>query len=117
MHQFPFHTLKAYQHSFAFHRFVIELRNRLPRGLGELSDQLYRASSSNVLNLAEGSAAWHRGVKLRHFRYSIASQAECQSALDLIGLEVDLDPAFIRRGVDELDAARKFTAGLLKRLG
>ena len=117
MNQFPFHKLKAYQHSFEFHRFILDLRKRLPRGLGELSDQIYRASTSNILNLAEGSASWNRGIKLKHFRIAIASQAECQSALDLIGLEVEFERDFLDRGVSHLDDARKFTAGLLKSLG
>jgi len=34
-----------------------------------------------------------------------------------MALDVNLDKEFLERGIAELDQARRFTAGLLKRLG
>ena len=48
-----------------------------------LKNQLLRASSSIVLNLAEGSGRWTKRDKSNFYRTSRASALECVSALDL----------------------------------
>ncbi len=50
---------------------------------GELRDQLDRASSSIVLNLAEGSARGTVKDRMRFYRIAFGSLRECQSILDL----------------------------------
>ena len=55
-----------------------------------LRDQLRRASSSVVLNTAEGFASVSRGVKRRHYEIARGSAMECVAILDLavaLGLE------------------------------
>jgi len=48
-----------------------------------LRDQLLRASSSVVLNLAEGFGSVSRGVKRRHYEIARGSAVECLAILDL----------------------------------
>lgn len=48
-----------------------------------LKDQLRRASSSIVLNLAEGSGKWTKKDKICFYRIARASAFECMGALDL----------------------------------
>ena len=48
-----------------------------------LKDQLLRASSSVVLNIAEGFGSSSRGVKRRHYEIARGSAVECIGALDL----------------------------------
>ena len=48
-----------------------------------LKDQLLRASSSVVLNTAEGFGSSSRGVKRRHYEIARGSAVECIAALDL----------------------------------
>jgi four helix bundle protein len=48
-----------------------------------LKDQIRRASSSIVLNIAEGSGKWTKRDKINFYRISRASAFECIGALDL----------------------------------
>ena len=48
-----------------------------------LRDQLLRASSSVVLNTAEGFGSASRGVKRRHYEIARGSAMECVAILDL----------------------------------
>lgn len=48
-----------------------------------LRDQLLRASSSVVLNTAEGFGSSSRGVKRRHYEIARGSAIECLAVLDL----------------------------------
>ena len=55
-----------------------------------LRDQLRRASSSVVLNTAEGFGSASRGIKRRHYEIARGSAMECVAILDLasaLGLE------------------------------
>ena len=54
---------------------------------GTLRDQLQRAASSIVLNLAEGRAKPTLKDQLRFFYISLGSLRECQAILQLEGLE------------------------------
>jgi four helix bundle protein len=61
-----------------------------------LRDQLRRASSSVVLNTAEGFGSASRGVKRRHYEIARGSAMECVAILDLavaLGLESAPTPA------------------------
>ena len=61
-----------------------------------LRDQLRRASSSVVLNTAEGFGSASRGVKRRHYEIARGSAMECVAILDLasaLGLEAVPAPA------------------------
>ena len=58
-----------------------------------LRDQLLRASSSVVLNTAEGFGSASRGVKRRHYEIARGSAMECVAILDLavaLGLQHDV---------------------------
>ena len=61
-----------------------------------LRDQLLRASSSAVLNTAEGFGSASRGVKRRHYEIARGSAMECVAILDLavaLGLQGDVASA------------------------
>lgn len=55
----------------------------LPSLSAVLRDQLLRASSSVVLNVAEGFGSCSRGVKRRHYEIARGSATECIAVLDL----------------------------------
>lgn len=55
----------------------------LPSLSAVLRDQLLRASSSVVLNVAEGFGSFSRGVKRRHYEIARGSATECIAVLDL----------------------------------
>jgi four helix bundle protein len=55
-----------------------------PRGYGYLSDQLRRAVSSIVLNIAEGNAKVFHPERRRFFKIARASTAETGACIDLM---------------------------------
>ena len=62
-----------------------------------LRDQLRRASSSTLLNTAEGFGSVSRGVKRRHYEIARGSAMECVAILDLaVALGLDGVPAGAR---------------------
>lgn len=71
-------NFRTYDLAVQFYHSVKTLR--LP---GHLKNQLLRASSSVVLNLAEGSTRNTLADRLRFYRIAFGSLRECQAALDL----------------------------------
>jgi four helix bundle protein len=59
-------------------------RLRVPKGNADLADQLRRATTSVVLNVAEGAGEFSRTEKRRFYRMARRSAAECAAALDLL---------------------------------
>ncbi len=66
--------------------FAVWRRRRLilPRGHADLADQLTRAASSIVLNVAEGAGEFSLKEKRRFYRLARRSATECAAALDLL---------------------------------
>jgi len=58
---------------------------RFPAGDAALRDQMKRASSSVVLNIAEGASA-SKGNRRKHFNIAAASAAEAAAGLTLLDL-------------------------------
>jgi len=57
---------------------------RLPRGRGHLADQLARASTSIVLNIAEGAGKYSGPDKRRYFLSALGSTTECAAIFDIL---------------------------------
>ncbi len=53
---------------------------------GHLRDQLQRASSSIVLNLAEGAGRFSIGDKRRFYKIAFGSLRECQAIFEIANL-------------------------------
>ena len=71
-------NFRTYQLAIEFYRTCTSLP--LPR---HLRDQLSRAASSVVLNLAEGSGRSSKAEQKRFFEIAFGSLRECQAVLDL----------------------------------
>lgn len=56
---------------------------QLPRGRGHLIDQLERASTSIVLNLAEGAGKFSKPDKRRYYMIAVGSTTESAAILDV----------------------------------
>ena len=104
--------LDAYRFARAFYRSAREIRAQLPRGLGEVRDQLYRASSSVSLAIAEGANASQPRIKSMHFTRALASAGECAAALDQIEDECAVAPLLLARAREELRRCMRLTLGL-----
>ena len=104
--------LEAYVFARAFYRSARTIRDQLPRGLGEVGDQLYRASSSNSLAIAEGANACQPKIKAMHFNRALASAGECAAALDQIEDECAAPPALLATAREQLRQCMRLTLGL-----
>lgn len=106
--------LYAYLWARKFYQTAKTIRDQLPRGLGEVADQLKRASSSLSLALAEGANALAPKIKALHFRRGLASAGECAGALDQIEDEGAAPVALLVRARHELKMSTVLTLGLVK---
>ena len=71
------------------YRLSLEFRQSLAildavRNISSQRDQLFRASDSIVLNIAEGAGRLARPDKRRHYGYALGSAMECGAALALL---------------------------------
>ncbi len=71
------------------YRLSLEFRQSLGildtvRNIASQRDQLFRASDSIVLNIAEGAGRLARADKRRHYGYALGSAMECGAALALL---------------------------------
>ena len=57
--------------------------NQLPKGRAYLIDQLQRAGSSVLLNIAEGAGEFFANEKIRFYRMARRSATECSEILDI----------------------------------
>ena len=74
----------------------------LPRGRGYLADQLRRAATSVVLNIAEGAGEFARDEKARFYRMARRSATECAAVVD-VGSRLELiAPELAARGRGQL---------------
>ena len=75
--------LDVYAIALDFLVFANEVIERLPRGRGHLADQLTRASTSIVLNLAEGAGKVSKADKRRYYLTVRGSATESAALLDV----------------------------------
>jgi len=75
--------LDVYHVALDFLVFANELIERLPRGRRHVADQLTRASTSIVLNLAEGAGKHSKADKRRYYLISRGSATESAALLDV----------------------------------
>lgn len=78
-------TLDVYQCSIEFLAIAWKIIGKLPRGHGDLSDQLKRASTSIPLNIAEGAGRRTDADSSRHYAISRGSAMECSAMIQVTG--------------------------------
>jgi four helix bundle protein len=80
-----------------------------------MKDQLDRASSSIVLNIAEGNGKYSRPDRCRFFDTAHGSALECAAGLDVLVARKRLRPEQIRPGKERLQRMVRMLMGLIKR--
>jgi len=80
---FGFQRLDAYQAATKFLAEAAGLTSKVPRGQGDLADQLRRAALSVPLNIAEGSGKFDRDAR-RFYAIARGSALECAAVLDAL---------------------------------
>ena len=96
------HKLDAYNVALDFVPRAHNLAGGFPRGLGDLADQLRRASTSIALNIAEGAGEYSPKDKAKFYRFAKRSAAECSAILEIAakldpGLKTDEDAKQLER--------------------
>ena len=74
---FAHEKLDVYNLALDFIALADKFVENLPRGRGHLADQLGRASTSIVLNLAEGAGKFSKPDKRRYYMIAVGSTTEC----------------------------------------
>jgi four helix bundle protein len=83
MQEFVHEKLDVYRAALAFLQVVDDILEEVPRGRGHLGDQLDRAATSIVLNVAEGAGEFAPAEKARFYRMARRSANECAAVLDV----------------------------------
>src|SRR4051794_15251764 len=84
LRQFDHERLDVYRQAIDFLALADQLIDSLPRGNSSLADQLQRAATSVVLNIAEGAGEFSANEKARFYRMAKRSATECAAALDIL---------------------------------
>jgi len=94
--------LAVYKSSLEFIQLVEEFLDGVPVGRRHLLDQLDRASSSIVLNIAEGAGEFSPPEKARFYRMARRSATECVAILDIFQIRGHSDTALLSAGRQNL---------------
>ena len=115
-HEFWFdhEKLEVYREAIALIAWLSELLETLGR-VGDVLDQLDRASTSIALNIAEGNGKFSPKDRCKFFDTAHASALECAAGLDILVAKRKITPDQIRPGKERLQGIVRMLMGLLKR--
>jgi four helix bundle protein len=111
---FDHEKLEVYREAIGFIAWLSGLLEGTVR-IGEIKDQLDRASTSISLNIAEGNGKYTPKDRCRFFDIAHGSALECAAGLDILVAKVKLTPDQIRPGKESLQRIVRMLMGLIKR--
>src|SRR5437588_12241383 len=111
---FDHEKLEVYREAIAFVAWLSPLLEGTLR-IGEVKDQLDRASTSISLNIAEGNGKYAPKDRCRFFDIAHGSALECAAGLDILVAKQKLTVEQIRPGKDSLQKIVRMLIGLIKR--
>jgi len=111
---FDHESLEFYREAIAFVAWLSVLLEGAVR-VGEVKDQLDRASASIPLNIAEGNGKYAHKDRCRFFDIAHGSALECAAGLDVLVARAKLTPEQIRPGKERLQRIVRMLMGLIKR--
>ena len=111
---FDHEKLEVYREAIAFVASLSALLEGAVR-VGEVKDQLDRASTSVPLNIAEGNGKYAPKDRCRFFDIAHGSALECAAGLDVLVAKAKLTPAQIRPEKERLQRIVRMLMGLIKR--
>ncbi len=76
--------LDVYRLALDFVELCAQLAKRIPRGQGQMADQLRRASSSSADNTGEGAGEFAPKEKARFYRIALRSATESSTIIDIV---------------------------------
>ena len=111
---FDHEKLEVYRDAIAFVAWLSGALEAAVR-VGEVKDQLDRASTSIPLNIAEGNGKYSLKDRCRFFDIAHGSALECAAGLDILVAKAKLTPEQIRPGKEQLQRIVRMLMGLIKR--
>jgi four helix bundle protein len=111
---FDHEDLEVYREAIAFAAWLSDVLEGAVR-IGDVKDQLDRASTSMALNIAEGNGKHALKDRCRFFDIAHGSALECAAALDILAAKGRLTPAQVRPGKERLQKIVRMLMGLIKR--
>ena len=87
-----YERLDVYQCALQFAALAFQILEKMPRGHGELSDQLRRATISIPLNIAEGAGKTTERERARYHAIARGSAMEGAAIVDLLRLQTLVEP-------------------------
>src|SRR4051794_10534266 len=113
-HWFDHEKLDVYREAIAFVAWVSTVLENAVR-VGDVKDQLDRASTSVPLNIAEGNGKYAPKDRCRFFDIAHGSALECAAALDTLVAKRKLTVEQIRPGKEILQRVVRMLMGLIKK--
>jgi four helix bundle protein len=111
---FDHEKLEVYREAIAFIAWLSAILEGAVR-IGDVKDQLDRASTSIPLNIAEGNGKYSPKDRCRFFDIAHGSALECAAGLDVLVAKEKLTPTQIRPGKERLQKIVRMLMGLIKR--
>ena len=111
---FDHEKLDVYRESVAFVAWLSAILEGSVR-IGDVKDQLERASTSVPLNIAEGNGKYAPKDRCRFFDIAHGSALECAAGLDVLVAKAKLTTDQIRPGKERLQKIVRMLMGLIKR--
>src|SRR5436309_5206258 len=111
---FDHEKLEVYRESIAFTAWLSALMEERVR-VGDVKDQLDRASTSIPLNSAEGNGKYTPKDRCRFFDMAHGSALECAAGLDVLVAKGKTTTEEIRIGKERLQRIVRMLIGLIKR--
>ena len=113
-HWFDHEKLEVYREVIAFVAWLLGLLENAVR-VGEVKEQLDRASTSVPMNIAEGNGKYAPKDRCRFFDIAHGSALECSACLDVLVAKGKATPEQIRPGKSRLQQIVRMLVGLIKR--
>jgi four helix bundle protein len=111
---FDHEKLEVYREGIAFIAWLSPILEGTVR-VGDVKDQLDRASTSIPLNIAEGNGKYALKDRCRFFDIAHGSALECAAGLDVLVAKGKLTVDEIRPGKERLQSIVRMLMGLIKR--
>jgi four helix bundle protein len=111
---FDHEKLEVYREAIAFVAWLSVLLEEKVR-IGDIRDQLDRASTSIPLNIAEGNGKYNLKDRCRFFDIAHGSALECAAGLDTLVAKSKATAEEVRPGKERLQRIVRMLMGLIKR--
>ena len=113
---FDHERLHVYQAALDFVVVADATIEHFPRGKSHLADQLQRAATSIVLNIAEGAGKFSKLDKRRYYLSARGSTTECAAIFDILGRLAIVSPAAQAEAKQKLERIASMLIKLAKSL-